>query len=44
MASFTKICKFCSTEIEMSNTKTGNWLPYSISTGQIHDCLKRGTG
>lgn len=28
----------CSIEIEMSD-KNGSWLPYSLTTGKIHDCL-----
>jgi hypothetical protein len=38
--SYQRLCKYCNTDIEMSN-KDGKWLPYSITTGDIHDCSKR---
>jgi hypothetical protein len=41
MTSYQRLCKFCATEIEM-NDRGEKWLPYSITTGILHDCPKRG--
>jgi hypothetical protein len=38
--SYNRRCKLCDLEIEMSN-RSGNWLPYSITTGDLHDCPNR---
>jgi hypothetical protein len=34
------MCRHCGIEIEMSD-KESKWLPYSLTTGKIHDCPKR---
>jgi hypothetical protein len=38
MTSYKKICKFCDTEIEISDHEYGIWLPYSVTTGKPHIC------
>ena len=40
LASYQRMCRHCSIEIEMSD-KEGTWLPYSLTTGKIHDCPNR---
>jgi hypothetical protein len=40
MGSYQRMCRLCSTEIEM-NDRNGKWAPYSISTGKLHDCPGR---
>jgi hypothetical protein len=38
---YQRFCKYCKADIVMSN-KDGKWLPYSSTTGDIHDCLRTG--
>jgi hypothetical protein len=39
MTNIRRNCKFCNSEIEMSN-RDGWWYPYEL-TGDLHNCLRR---
>lgn len=41
MTSYKKTCKYCYTEIELSDHEYDFWLPYSVTTGKPHICPRR---
>jgi hypothetical protein len=43
MSGYTKDCIFCKKQIRLSND-SGKWLPYDITTGEIHECRESVKG